>query len=90
MVKPYKPLYTVKEVAEILLIGENEAYRLINSGKLPHLLLKGKKVRGSDLERFIEQFPVEGGELKCKTTDRNESTAQEPGKEGDEERCWRP
>ena len=55
----YKPLYTIKEVSQILLVNVNTVYDLINSGKLPYLLLGSKKVRGSDLERFIESYPVE-------------------------------
>lgn len=54
MVEPYKPLYTVKEVAAILLVNANTVYDLMNSGELPYLLLGSKKVRGSDLEHFIE------------------------------------
>lgn len=57
MVEPYKPLYTVKQVSKILLVNVNEVYELINSNKLPHLQLGSKKVRGSDLERFIETYP---------------------------------
>lgn len=55
----YKPLYTIKEVSKILLINVNAVYDLINTGKLPYLLLGSKKVRGTDLERFIESYPVE-------------------------------
>lgn len=63
MVQPYKPLYTVKEAAKILLIAPNTLYDLMNTGKIPYLLLgsgKGtRKIRGSDLERFIEAYPAE-------------------------------
>lgn len=57
MVEPYKPLYTVKQVSKILLVNVNEVYDLINSKKLPYLQLGSKKVRGSDLEKFIETYP---------------------------------
>lgn len=59
MVEPYKPLYTAPEAAKILRINLNAVYELMNTGKLPYLLLGSKKVRGSDLERFIEKYPTE-------------------------------
>lgn len=64
MVEPYKPLYTAKQVSQILLISVATVYELMNQGELPYLILgKGngsRKVRGSDLERFIEsQKPAE-------------------------------
>lgn len=58
-VQEYKPLYTVKEVAKILLINEPSVYHLMNQGKLPYLCLGRRKVKGSDLERFIETYPLE-------------------------------
>lgn len=58
MVEPYKPLYTVKETANILRVNPSMVYELIKNRKLPYLLLGQKKVRGSDLERFIESYPV--------------------------------
>ena len=58
MVKTYEPLYTVKEVSKILKTNTDAVYALINEGQLPCLLLGSKKIRGSDLERFIEQYPV--------------------------------
>lgn len=61
MVEPYKPLYTVPEAAKVLRVNTNAVYDLMNKGKLPYLLLGSKKVRGSDLERFIEKYPTEGG-----------------------------
>lgn len=59
MVEPYKPLYTVKQAAAILLTNVNAVYDLMNSGKLPYLNLGSKKIRGSDLERFIESYKPE-------------------------------
>lgn len=59
MVVPYKPLYTVSEVSKILMINNNAVYDLINSGALPHIKLGAKKVKGIDLEKFIEKYPVE-------------------------------
>ncbi len=64
MVAPYQPLYTVKEAAKILKVNPSKVYELINSQQLPYLLLGQKKIRGSDLERFIEKYPAvqpEGG-----------------------------
>lgn len=66
MVQPYKPLYTAKEVSKILLCNTAMVYELMNKGELPYLKLGQRKVRGSDLERFIEKYPAaqpgEGGE----------------------------
>lgn len=64
MVEPYKLLYTAKQAAQILLINVSTVYELMNTGQLPYLILgKGngtRKIRGSDLERFIEtQKPAE-------------------------------
>ena len=64
MVEPYKPLYTVKQAASILMLCTNDVYKLMNSGELPYLLLGSKKIRGSDLEKFIEGRTPEGGEKK--------------------------
>lgn len=58
MVKVYEPLYTVKEVSKILKVNTDAVYELIKEEKLPCLMLGSKKIRGSDLERFIEQYPV--------------------------------
>lgn len=58
-VQTYKPLYSVKEASKILMISINTTYQLMNQGKLPYLNLGSKKIRGSDLERFIETYPVE-------------------------------
>lgn len=59
MVKEYKPLYSVKEVSTILMTNVNFVYEIINKGELPYLLINNaKKVRGSDLEKYIESYPV--------------------------------
>lgn len=58
-VQEYKPIYSVKEVSRILQISINTVYQLMNTGKLPYLVLGSKKIRGSDLERFIEKYPAE-------------------------------
>ena len=58
MVEAYKPLYTAKQAEQILLVNVATVYELMNKGQLPYLILgKGngsRKVRGSDLEKFIE------------------------------------
>ena len=63
MVEPYKPLYTAKQAAQILLVNVGTVYDRMNTGQLPYLILgKGngsRKVRGSDLERFIEKMKPE-------------------------------
>lgn len=59
MVKEYNAIYSVKEVASVLQVSINSVYALMHSGRLPYLQLGAKKVRGSDLERFIESYPVE-------------------------------
>ena len=68
MVEAYKPLYTAKQAAQILLVNVASVYELMNTGQLPYLILgKGsgtRKIRGSDLEKFIEsRIPerIQGG-----------------------------
>lgn len=58
-VTPYKPLYTAKEAAHVLQVSINTVYDLMNRGRLPYLVIGSKKIRGTDLERFIETYPVE-------------------------------
>ena len=63
MVEPYKPLYTVKEVALILHINQATVYALMNAGRMTYLKIGSgngtRRIRGSDLERFIETYPAE-------------------------------
>lgn len=60
MVQEFKPLYTTKEVAQMLHVSPVTAYRLMNSGRLPYMVMgvKARRVKGSDLERFINDYPV--------------------------------
>ena len=58
MVKEYEPIYTAKEVAKVLKVGINEVYTLMNKGELPYLILGSKKIRGTDLENYINMHPV--------------------------------
>lgn len=70
VVKPYEPLYTVKEVAKILKINPQATYSLIKSHQLPSLRLGSIKVRGSDLERFLEKYPtIESGDDNMEVND---------------------
>jgi len=62
MVEPYKPLYTVKETSEVLKVNKGIVYNLVRSGELPHLVLGSIKIRGTDLERFIQSYPIGGGD----------------------------
>lgn len=52
-VKEYEPLYTVKEASKVLKISVQDTYKLIRSGELPCLIIGSKKIRGRDLEAFI-------------------------------------
>lgn len=65
MVRPYEPLYTVKEASKVLKTSPQDVYALIKKGQLKCLILGSKKIRGSDLEHFIETYPTisntEGG-----------------------------
>lgn len=62
MVEPYKPLYTVKETSEVLKVNKGIVYNLVRSGELPYLVLGSIKIRGTDLERFIQSYPIGGGD----------------------------
>lgn len=58
-VMQYKPIYTTKEAAELLATSRNTVGELLRKGKIPYLILNGaRKIRGSDLERFIETYPA--------------------------------
>ena len=58
MVESYKPIYSVKETAKILKVNTDSVYALIRTGQLTGLKLGSIRVRGSDLERFIEKYPA--------------------------------
>lgn len=57
MIQPYKQLYTVREVAELLMVNKDFVNTEITKGRLPALNLGRRKIRGSDLERYIESYP---------------------------------
>lgn len=56
MIEPYKPLYTVKEAAEVLMVNEESVRTYIRNGELKALKLGATKIRGTDLESFIESY----------------------------------
>ena len=76
MVKAYEPLYTVKEAAKVLKVNVSAVYRLINTKQLVGLRLGSVKVRGSDLERFLEQYPALNPE-ETKEEEKEESNGKD-------------
>lgn len=64
MVKEYEPLYTVKEVSKILKINLGKVYELMKKGSLPYIDLGARKIRGKDLEHFINTYPQCEGNLE--------------------------
>jgi excisionase family DNA binding protein len=54
----YKALYTVKETAKVLCTGTNRVYALIRSKELPAIKLGEIKIKGTDLEAFINNYPA--------------------------------
>lgn len=53
----YQPLYKVPEVAKLLKVDAHFVYKLIESGQLPALQIGRTKIRGTDLKKFIEEYP---------------------------------
>ena len=53
----YQPLYTVSEAAKLLKVDRHFVYKLIEIGKLPALQIGRTKIRGTDLKKFIEEYP---------------------------------
>jgi excisionase family DNA binding protein len=52
-------LLTVGEVASVIRVSNMTVYRLIRSGELPALRVgKNYRLRGSDVERFLEERSV--------------------------------
>lgn len=73
MVKPYDPLYTVKEAAAVLKTNPRTVYNYIREGRLICIRLGTRgvfKIRGADLESFINNCPAEepGKEDPCEST----------------------
>lgn len=68
-VMEYKPIYTTKEAAEILATSRTAVGEMLRKGMIPYLRINGaRKIRGSDLERFIETHPVEPVDDSVKET----------------------
>lgn len=57
-VKEYEPIYTVKEAAKLLRTNTNFVYDEIRRGNLPGLKIGSMKVRGTDLEKYIQSYPT--------------------------------
>lgn len=58
MVQEYKPLYTVQQVATVLMTNRHFVMAEIREGRLPALKLGRWKVRGADLKEYIESYPA--------------------------------
>lgn len=54
----YQPIYTITEASKLLRVNRNFLYDEIKKGKLPALKLGSMKVRGTDLEKYIQTYPT--------------------------------
>lgn len=55
MLKNYKDVLTIKDLKEILGIGKNQTYNLINNGTIPHFRVgKNIKVSKANLIKFLQ------------------------------------
>lgn len=61
------PVLTVPEVAKILRIGRNRAYRLVKEKKIPafHLGRSPRIPRDALVEYITNQSSIEGIQLRC-------------------------
>ncbi len=58
-------LLTVRQVMAILGISRSTLYALFNEGRIPSVFIrKSRRVRVSDVERFLETLPTDGGECQ--------------------------
>ncbi|WP_097002690.1 helix-turn-helix domain-containing protein [Lacrimispora amygdalina] len=69
MIEPYKKIYTVKEAAEVLLVNSDTVRGFIRKGELIGLKLGALKIRGTDLEAFIEKYPAYNPEIMESSTE---------------------
>lgn len=69
MIEPYKKIYTVKEAAEVLLVNSDTVRGFIRKGELIGLKLGKLKIRGTDLEAFIEKYPAYNPEIMESSTE---------------------
>lgn len=59
-VRPVRELLTVPEVCQILGVGRDTVYALINSGDLNSVKIHTlRRIRRSDLDRYIDGLPDE-------------------------------
>ena len=49
-------LLTASEAADVLSIGINTMYKLLNSGLIKYMVLGKKKIRSSELDRFMREY----------------------------------
>lgn len=56
-----RPLWTVDDAAEYLNFSRKHIYRLVESGKLPHLKI-GRRIRFrfQEIEAFLDRSSIEG------------------------------
>ena len=51
--------YACEVVEPLDELNMGSVYTEMNEGRLPYILLGSKKVRGTDLERYINSYPTE-------------------------------
>lgn len=56
-IQAYEPIYTVEETAEVLKTGTAFVYEQIRQKRIRALKLGNIKIRGTDLEAYIEAQP---------------------------------
>ena len=54
----FQPIYTITEASKLLRTNRNFVYDEIRKGRLPALKLGSMKIRGSDLEKYIQSYPT--------------------------------
>lgn len=54
----FQPIYTIAEASKLLRTNKNFVYDEIRRGNLPALKLGSMKVRGADLEKYIQSYPT--------------------------------
>ena len=60
MLEDYKDIITVSELCEILRIGRNTAYKLLNTDIIPSRQLgRVYKISKYDVIRFVESFSID-------------------------------
>ena len=54
----FQPIYTITEASKVLRTNRNFVYDEIRRGHLPALKLGSMKIRGTDLEKYIQSYPT--------------------------------